>query len=124
MFPQLCLNAGTNKSAFLQELRKSQGNLYDFKNTMSINSVEFDYKDDGAPTPTQPAKFYIAIDTTRIGCGSSLNLLNGVSSQNSPITVLLNIAIQTGASRNLNLVLNYDALLEIDPATSMVSARV
>ena len=41
MFPQLCLNAGTNKSAFLQELRKSQGNLYDFKNTMPINSVEF-----------------------------------------------------------------------------------
>ena len=51
-------------------------------------------------------------------------LLNGVSSQNSPITVLLNIANALNAARNLNLVLNYDALREIDPTTSMVSARV
>ena len=62
-------------------------------------------------------------DTTTLGSGSSKNLLNGSSSQNSPINVLLNIATATTAARNLNLVLNYDALIEIDP-TSMVSARV
>ena len=50
-------------------------------------------------------------------------MLNGVSSQNLPITVLLNIANALNAARNLNLVLNYDALLEFDPATSMVSAE-
>ena len=124
LYPQLSLNASTNKAAFLQELRRSQGNLYDFKNSMSINSVEFGILENGAPSCTQPGKFYIGIDTTKLGSGSSRNLLNGSSSQNSPINVLLNIATATTAARNLNLVLNYDALIEIDPATSMVSARV
>ena len=72
----------------------------------------------------QPGKFIVGIDTTKLGCGSLKNLLNGVSSQNSPISVLLNIITATGAQRNLNLILNYDALIEIDPSTSMVSARV
>ena len=72
----------------------------------------------------QPGKFIIGIDTTKLGCASSKKLLNGVSSQNSPISVLLNIITATGAQRNLNLILNYDALIEIDPSTSMVSARV
>jgi hypothetical protein len=123
LYPQLSLNATTNK-AFLQELRRSQGNLYDFKNSMSINSIEFEILENGAPAYTQPGKFYIGIDTTKLGSGSTKNLLNGTSSQNSPINVLLNIANATTAARNLNLVLNYDALIEIDPSTSMVSARV
>ena len=40
LFPRLSLNASTNKGAFFQELRRSQGNLNDFKYSMSINSVE------------------------------------------------------------------------------------
>ena len=36
-FPQLQLNAGSIRSAFLKELRKSQGCLYDMKDNMSIN---------------------------------------------------------------------------------------
>ena len=127
-FPQLQLNAGTNRSAIIQELRKSQGSLYDTKNSMSINTVEFSQTDAlvtaTATLPAQPGKFIVGIDTTKLGCGSSKNLLNGVSSQSSPISVLLNIATATGAARNLNLVLNYDALIEIDPAVSMVSVKV
>ena len=95
---------------------------------MSINTVEFSRTDTsvtaGATLPEWPDKFITGIDATKLGCGSSKNLLNGVSSQNSPITVLLNIMTATGAQWNLNLVLNYNALIEIDSATSMVSARV
>ena len=95
---------------------------------MSIDKIEFSQTDTSingtATLVSQPGKFIIGIDTTILGCGSSKNLLNGVSSQNSPITVLLNIANALNAARNINLVLNYDALIEIDPATSMVSARV
>ena len=95
---------------------------------MSINKIEFSQSDtsiNGAATLVpQPGKFIFRIDTTSLGCGSSKNLLNGVSSQNSPVTVLFNIANALNAARNLNLVLNYDALIEIDPATTMVSARV
>ena len=124
VYPQLCLNAGTNKAAIIQELRKAMGNLYDFKNSMSINSVEFGILENGAPSYTQPGKFYIGIDTSILGSNSTKNLLNGTSSQNLPITVLLNIANATTAARNLNLILNYDALIEIDPSTSMVTARI
>ena len=104
------------------------GNLYDTKNSMSINKIEFSWTDASitaaATAVSQPGKFIVGIDTTILGCGSSKNLLNGSSSQNCPITVLLNIATALGAARNLNLVLNYDALIEIDPATSMVSTRI
>ena len=71
-----------------------------------------------------PAKFIIGIDCCKLGSGSSFNLLNGTSSQNSPTNVLLNLTQATAAVRNLNLVIRYDALLEIDPETRMLSAKV
>ena len=80
VYPQLCLNAGTNKAAIIQELRKAMGNLYDFKNSMSINSIEFGILENGAPAYTQPGKFYIGIDTSILGSNSTKNLLNGTSS--------------------------------------------
>ena len=92
---------------------------------MSINSVEFSYRDDAcAPTIQQLAKFIPSIDCCKLGSGSSFNLLNGASSQNSPINVLLNLTAATNAVRNLNLVVRYDALLEFDPETRMLSAKV
>jgi hypothetical protein len=127
MFPSLSLNAGVNKAAIIQEIKKCQGLLYNPKNNMSINSIEFSYTDGASVTSnTQPGKFYVALDLTKIGCGSSSNLLNGTSSQNSPITVLLNIARTggTAAVRNMFLILQYDALLKIDPSTSMLTCSV
>ena len=95
---------------------------------MSINTVEFSRNDldihTTATTLVEPGEFIVRIDCTRLGCGSSKNLLNGTSSQNLPLTVLLNIGTAVADARNINLVLNYDALLEFDPVTSMVSARV
>jgi len=109
----------------MQELRKCQGQLYDETNAMSINSIEFGYTDAACNTPVnQPAKFIIGIDCCKLGSGSSFNLLNGSSSQNSPINVLLNLTAATAAVRNLNLVIRYDALLEFDPETRMLSAKV
>ena len=124
-YPQLALNAGHNKSAIIQELRKAIGALYDTKNSMSINTVEFGYTDDhGVTTEYQPGKFYVGFDLCKLGGGSSKNILNGTSSQNSPITVLMNIITQTSAARTLNLILNYDFIFEIEPSTSMVSAKI
>ena len=92
---------------------------------MSINSVEFGYTDAARVTTIgQPGKFIVGIDTCKLGSGSSQNLLNGTSSQNSPINVLLNLTQATAAVRNLNLVIRYDALLEIDPEIRMLSAKV
>ena len=72
---------------------------------MSINSVDFAYTDVNHNTTTyQPAKCYIGFDLCKLGGGSSKNLLNGTSSQNSPITVLINIITATAAARTLNLI--------------------
>ena len=122
-YPQLSLNAGHNKSAIIQELRKAIGALYDTQNSMSINSVEFAYIDADATTSYQPAKFYVGFDLCKLAGGSTKNLLNGTSSQNSPITVLINIITATAAARTLNLILNYDFIFEIQPSTAMVSAK-
>ena len=107
-FPQLQLHAGTNKPANIQELRKSQGNLYNTENSVSINTVEFSRTETAitalASTPEQPGKFRVDIDTTKLGCGSSKILLTRLSSQNSPISVLLNIITATEAQRNLNVI--------------------
>ena len=95
---------------------------------MSIDTVEFSRTDTAItaqPNPLiEPGKVIIGIDTTKSGCSRSKNLLNRVCSQSLPRTLLLNIDTAIDAARNINLVLNYDALIEIDPATSMVSARV
>ena len=89
IFPQIALNATNNKAAIIQELRKCQGELYDMENSMSINSVEFGYTDAACATiDGQPGKFIVAFDTCKLGSGSSGNLSNGTSSQNSPINVL------------------------------------
>ena len=103
-FPQLSLNAGHNKSAIMQELRKAVGALYDTKNSMSINSVEFGMGDRALDNLSvyQPGKFYVGFDLCKLGGGSSKNLLNGTSSQNSPITILMNIITATAAARTLN----------------------
>ena len=92
---------------------------------MSIHSVEFGYTDAACVTKTyQPGKAYIGFDLCKLGGGSTKNLLNGTSSQNSPITVLINIITATAAARTLNLILNYDFIFEIEPSTAMVSAKV
>ena len=125
IFPAIGLNATNNKAAILQELRKCMGNLYNEANAMSINTIEFSYTDAACVTSlSQPGKFIVGIDCCKLGCGSSYNLLNGTSSQNSPINVLLNLTAATLAARNLNLVICYDALLEIDPQTRMLSAKI
>ena len=79
---------------------------------MSINTIEFSYTDAACVTNlAQPGKFIVGIDCCKLGSGASYNLLNGTSSQNSPINILLNLTQATAAARNLNLVLRNDASL-------------
>ncbi len=49
-------------------------------------------------------------------------MLNGTSSKNAPINLVLNIAANMGAnSKNVYLVLNYDCVLILDPRTKMIT---
>ncbi len=118
------LSAGntTGKAGILMELRKAVGSLYDWSKSFSINTQEFNITDAtvGNTTAVQPGKFLVGVDLNKINSSTNM-MLNGTSSQNSPINLLLTFGAATAAQRNLYMVLNYDAILTIDPRTKQLS---
>jgi hypothetical protein len=50
--------------------------------------------------------------------------MSGTSSQNSAITVVLQLGTATTDAHNVNLVLDYDALIEVDFATGQASVKM
>jgi hypothetical protein len=48
-------------------------------------------------------------------------MLNGTSSQNAPINLILNFAAATVSAKNVYLVLNYDCVFILDPRTKMIT---
>lgn len=126
-FPQSGPLSSVNPAAILMELRKATSQLYDFSKASSINNVEFGFSETGtsiggitATTSLESAKFFVGIDLNKINSSSNF-ALNGVSSQNSPITCLINFGAATTLAKNLNLSLNYDAIITIDPRTKQLS---
>ncbi len=58
------------------------------------------------------AKFFVGTSLEKI---NSNNLLTGISTQNSPISYRLSLGGSIGAnSSTITLVVNYDALFEVD----------
>ena len=130
-FPQAGPLSTLNQSAILSELRKATGNLYDWSKAMSINNIEFSYLETGynatstatASTSLEPAKFYVGFDLNKINSASQ-NMLNGTSSQNSPIVAQINFAAPTSLSKSLNLTSQYDSILTIDTRTKQISVMM
>lgn len=117
-FPQGgAINMGNNRSGALMELRKATGQLMDWSKPMAINTQEFSVDDSAAADSTsitQPGKCYIGFDLNKIN-SSSTALLNGTSSTDSPINLVMNISSATNTSYNVALILQYDAIIHIDP---------
>lgn len=124
VYPQMPFNTGLNKAQVYQELKKACGLLYG-NNNLSINAVEFNYgkATTSTTTVTEPAKFLLAVDTTRISALSN-NLLNGVSTKNTPVNLLVNINTAVAEACNVTLCFNYDVLVNIDPINKQVSLSV
>lgn len=121
-YPQNPINTALNKSYALQELRRAMNNIFNNSVSLSINANEFGYVDGtSAISVNIPAKFYVGVNTQRLSIPSK-SLFTGISSQNSPITAVINIG-STATSQNFAcmLTLYYDAILEIDPLTKQVS---
>jgi len=114
------INFGLNKGGAMSELRKATGNLYDWSKSMSINSFEFDYTENSTTSLTQSGKVYIGFDLNKVNSASRA-MLNGTSSQNSPINLNINITTQTVTAKNIFLILNYDCIFVIDPRTKMIT---
>ena len=124
-FPQKPLSTVTNKAGILQELRTAVGSIYDKNNSFAINTLEFNQI---TTTPVATgnsgncmAKCYIGTSTEKLNSNS---LLTGISTQNSPISYRCTTAGSIGAaSAIVTLVVNYDALIEVDLVNRQCSVK-
>ena len=115
-----------NKSAILVEFKKVMGSVYVRVNNVAINKVKFDAvegSETAGTTIPDPGKFYVGFNLQKL---NSNVLLTGISTNNSNITVNVekSSAAPTLATRECNLVLAYDALIEIDMVNKMRSVKV
>ena len=114
------ISFANNKAGALSELRKATGNLYDWSKSMSINNTEFSYTEDSTTALLQPGKVYVGFDLNKINSASRA-MLNGTSSQNAPINLIINIGTATVSAKNVYLILNYDCIFILDPRTKMIT---
>jgi hypothetical protein len=104
----------------LMELKKVVGSIFDKNNNFSINSVEWG-RTAATATIIAPGKTYYGVNCQLLP--SNNVLLSGSSTQNSPITVRLNISTATTVLYNCSLICNFDAIIEIDPANKNAVVR-
>lgn len=126
-YPQNALSTANNKSGILIELRRAMKNMYTGNNAMSINNTEFSFTDASigstiSATNTKvnvPGKFYVGVNTQKMDTPA---LFTGISSQNSPITAVINMGgTATVNSYSPILMLYYDGIIEIDTLTKQVN---
>jgi hypothetical protein len=124
-YPQNPLSTVNNRGGVLMELRRAMQNLYTGSNQMAIDNNEWLYRDsaivsDATRTRVNiPAKFIVGTNTRKMDTPA---LFTGISSQNSPITAVVNVgSAATGLSYSPILVLLYDSIIEIDTLTKQVN---
>lgn len=122
LYPPTPINTRTAKAQAMLELRSAVGSIFDKANNMSINQVEFNFSGTAAATTVRaPGKFYVGTSTERL---NSNNLLTGISTQNSPISYRINTGTAIGANNStVSLVVNYDALIEVDTLSRQVAVK-
>lgn len=126
-YPQNPLSTANNKGGILTELRRAMRNMYTGNTSIAINNTEWLYTDAAitgaiAATNTKvniPSKFYVGVNTEKMDTSA---LFTGISSQNSPITAIINIGgTATVNSYSPILMLYYDGIIEIDTLTKQVN---
>jgi hypothetical protein len=123
-YPQRPLSVLNNRAYIVQELRRASGNINDKNNSLSVNSVEFSKFGIEQTSYIVPAKFWLGIPLEKLHIPSEKAILTGVSTNNSNLTLNINIgSTQTPGAYNVNLILNYDAIIEVDTATKDARVR-
>ena len=110
-YPQRALSTLNNKGGIFQALRDAIDPIFDNHNSLSISRNEWNFTDSQTTTILVPGKFYVGFNLEKLHSNS---LLTGISSTQTAINVLLNLGTVMTAAANINLILNYDVLLEID----------
>lgn len=127
-YPQNPLSTANNKSGVLTELRRAMIDLYaNNANSMAIDTTEFAKTDASigaaanlsVQSVSKPGKFYVGVNTAKM---SDKAVFSGISSQNSPITAVINVgSTATTYGYSPILMCYYDAIVEIDVATKQVN---
>jgi hypothetical protein len=109
------------RNAFI-ELMKATGSAFESLRTYAINRNEYEYELGDETTLSEPAKFYVGVSTQVSSFNA--NLLSGVSSENSALSVRMNIDVPTPKTVTSSLVVNYDMIIQIDPQTRSASIKM
>lgn len=125
-FPLLPIDTAANKAGALQYLREATGSIADFRNSMSINTVEYSYLGDStsATTAVEPAKFIVGIPMNRVQSDDPYkpsSLLSGVDAASTPLLATIRIGTATAQAFNATMLAQYTVLIEIDPMTRQVN---
>jgi hypothetical protein len=118
-YPNKSLSAKNNKAGILQELRRAQGNLFLGNNSLSINSAEFGGVSATVTTIVVPSKFIFGCNTSRMTVNSD-TFFSGISTQNAPMTLIINTSTVTAQAHTAILHLFYDCILEINTSTKQL----
>ena len=113
-YPPKPIDCTLSKTAAYMELKKAVGSLWSTNTSFSINSIEFNCLTGTTTTSSAPAKFIIGVNTELLPQSNNV-LMTGTSTQNSPITVRMNIVTANTVTVSPTLVCLYDALIEITP---------
>lgn len=119
-YPQRPLSTLQNKAGILMELGGAFGPAHDLiTSQFGITPVNWSYATNGATSVIAPAQFFVGTNTERLSTNAVM--LSGVSSQNSPISVRLDLGTATASALTLQLIAMYDAVFEIDVANKQVA---
>jgi len=120
IYPQKPISSLVNRAGAIMELKSATGSVFDKSNAFSINSVEFSANSATATTAQAMGKFFIGTSTEKLNSDS---LLTGISTQNSPISYRISTGTATGQAHLITLVVNYDALWEVDTVNRQVAVK-
>jgi hypothetical protein len=124
-YPPQPLSTALNVNGALVETRRAFGSLFDNKNSLSINNAEYDtYINDASNNLFyyEPGKAIFGVSLSKIGVGDSVQMA-GVSTANSAVTANVEINTATTVAGSLSLLLDYDAILVIDPMARQIAVR-
>lgn len=120
IYPQKPISTAVNRAGALMELKSALGSVFDKSNSFSINAIEYAYISANSTSPSTPAKFYIGTSLEKLNSDS---LLTGISTQNSAISYRVSIGTSTSQVHTITLVVNYDALFEVDTVNRQVALK-
>lgn len=119
-YPPRPLSTALAKSAILTELSSAFGPAHDLLTTnFAITPVNFAYTNTATTTNVAPGMFFVGVNTERLS--SNAVMLSGISSQNSPISLRIDLGTATTNAQTLQVIALFDAIIEVDIANKQVA---